>query len=219
MSVSSEPAAPAVRPRLVAMTDRNVASAAETLRRFERVARAARPFSVMFELRDRELAASERLAFGRELRALCAAERQWFAVNDRSDLALLLGAHGVHLGEASVTAEDARSIVGARAFVARACHDPECALEPGVNAWLLSPILAGRKGRAALGVGAVTRLAERCRSARASGDAPLVLALGGVSAAGVRACLAAGADGVAVIGAVLAGNEIDALLNELGVAT
>ena len=201
-----------IGPRLIALTDRSVATAAETLTRFERVARTARPYSVMFQLRDRELPAAERLAFGRELRALCTRERQWFQVNDRCDLAVLLGADGVHLGEASVTTADARRVVGAGAFVSRACHDPECALDTSVDAWVLSPVFEERKGRAALGVGAVSRLASRC------GDAVAVFGLGGVTAANAADCVRNGGVGVAVIGAVLTVGEPERLLEALGIA-
>jgi len=194
-------------PRLIAMTDRTVASADETLRRFERLARAARPFSVMFQLRDRELPARERLAFGRDLRALCTAEQQWFQVNDRCDLAALLGADAVHLGEASVSAADARRILGEGVFVTRACHDPECELEPGVDGWVLSPIFAERKGRAALGLEGMARLAARARA----------YALGGVSASGAGKIIEVGAFGVAVVGTVLAGDDGEALLSGMRV--
>jgi thiamine monophosphate synthase len=87
-----------------------------------------------------------------------------------------------------------------------------------VDAWVLSPIFAARKGKAALGVAAVRRLHERCRSGSEGANGPRVWALGGVTASVAKACLAAGADGVAVMGAVLAGNELDALVYELGIA-
>jgi len=205
-------------PRLVALTERSLATAGETLARFERVARAARPWSVLFQLRDRELSAFERLAFGRELRALCTESNQWFQVNDRLDLAVLLGADGVHLAETSVAARDAREIVGPSAFISRACHDERAALDPDVDAWVLSPIFAERKGKAALGLEAVGRLRERCGTAPAGTHAPRVWALGGVTASVARACLGQGADGVVAMGAVLVGDELDALLTELGIA-
>lgn len=196
------------------MTDRTVASADETLRRFERVARAAQPFTVMLQLRDRELPASERLAFGRELRALCTAERQWFQVNDRCDLAVLLGADALHLGEASVSAADARRVVGDGLFVTRACHDPECELELGVDGWVLSPIFAPRKGRAALGADALARFTGAYRT---SPRGLCAYGLGGVTAARTPELLKAGAAGVAVIGAVLDHESADALLAALEV--
>jgi thiamine-phosphate pyrophosphorylase len=199
-------------PRLIAITDRSIASRDETLRRFERVARAAQPFTVMFQLRDRELPARERLAFGRELRALCTAAQQWFQVNDRCDLAVLLGADGVHLAEASVSAADARRVTGDGVFVTRACHEPERELEPGVDGWVLSPIFAERKGRAALGIGALARFFGACRG---TPNIPRIYGLGGVTAARARELVHAGATGVAVVGAALVGEDVEALLAAL----
>jgi thiamine-phosphate pyrophosphorylase len=201
-----------IEPRLVVVTDRSVLSAGETLRRVERLARAARPFSVMVTLRDRELSAVERLAFGRELRAVCTAEKQRFQLNDRVDLAVLLDADGIHLPEAGVAAVDARRLLGPNAFVSRACHDPEGELEDGVDAWVLSPIFAERKGRAPLGVSALARLGARCR------DRARVFALGGVSAENAPDALRAGAAGVVAVGAVLRTDEPEALLTALGIA-
>jgi len=208
----AEPAAGArrVEPRLLAITDRTVASAEDTLRRFERVARAARPHTVMFQLRDHALSARERLAFGRELRALCLTEQQWFQVNDRCDFAVLLAADALHLGEASVAVTDARRIVGASMFVSRACHAPEVTLETGVDAWVLSPIFAERKGRGALGSDALAQCARRR-------EAPRVIALGGVTAENAAECLRLGAQGVAAIGAVLSVSEPESLLDALGI--
>jgi thiamine-phosphate pyrophosphorylase len=165
----------------------------------------------MFQLRDRELPVRERLAFGREMAALCRAEEQWFQVNDRCDLALLLDADALHLGEASVSVADARRLVGERRFVSRALHEPGATLESGVDAWVLSPIFEPRKGRGALGVDAVARFARR-----ASG-ATQVIALGGVTAANAGESLQSGATGVAVIGAVLSAPEPEALVSALGV--
>jgi thiamine-phosphate pyrophosphorylase len=206
----------AIAPRLIAVTDRSVATAEETLRRFERVARAARPFSVMFQLRDRELSVRERLAFGHELRALCTAERQWFQVNDRCDLAVLLAADALHLGETSVSAADARHVAGAQLFVSRACHDPERHLEAGVDAWVLSPIFVERKGRGALGVAGIVRLCARIRGdLQNGGSAAAVFALGGVTALNASTCLDAGAAGVAALGAILSDKDPERLFDAL----
>jgi len=205
-----------LEPRLIAITDRTVATAAATLARFERLARAARPFTVLFQLRDHDLSGRERLEFGRALRALSAAEQQCFQVNDRCDLAVLLGADAVHLGERSVSAAEARKVVGAELYVSRACHDPEGELERGVDAWVLSPIFGERKGRAPLGVEGVHRLAERCRTAGGGGGGA-VFALGGVTAEDVSECRKSGAWGVAAIGAVLGEAEPTVLLQALGI--
>ena len=207
-----------VPPRLIALTDRSVASAAVTLARFERLALAARPGTVLLQLRDRELAVRERLAFGRELRALATRTGQLLQVNDRLDLALLLDADALHLGEGRVAATEARRLVGAARFVTRACHEPDPAREPGVDGWLVSPIFAARKGRDALGLGVLGERVAPEPTAAGPWGRPYVYALGGVTADNAAACLRAGAAGVAVIGAVLGVEDPSALVAALGIA-
>jgi thiamine-phosphate pyrophosphorylase len=203
------------RPRLIAITDRSKASEPVTLERFERVAYAAQPGSVVLQLRDRELPARERLAFGRALRALARRAGQLFQVNDRLDLARLLAADGLHLGEESVSTADARRLLGEDAFVTRACHELAGVARDDADGVVLSPLLAPRKGRAALGLAALGR-ARALLSARA--EERLLFALGGVDADTAGACLAAGADGVAVIGAVLTSREPERIVEALGCA-
>jgi thiamine-phosphate pyrophosphorylase len=139
----------------------------------------------------------------------------------------LLGADCVHLGEDAVSVEDARRVLGDGSWVSRACHRAEDAATSGSDAVLLSPIAQARKGRPALGVaglGAARAAVERARAARSDVSAhaesrrPLVYALGGVDAANAAECLAAGADGVAVIRAALDRRPIEPLLDALGIA-
>jgi len=205
-------------PRLIAMTDRSVANAVDTLAHFERLAHAAAPGSVILELRDRELPGRERLEFGRALQQIAFAAGQWLGVNDRLDLALLLAADSVHLGEGSVAASDARRLLGPRCFLTRACHDPARELEPEVDAWILSPIFAERKGNPPLGLGVLGHFHARAHPAAGTPGRPGVYALGGVTAMNAERCLAAGAAGVAVIGAVLRGEDPALLLGALDIA-
>ncbi|HEX5102130.1 MAG TPA: thiamine phosphate synthase [Polyangiaceae bacterium] len=200
------------------MTDRVVANARDTLLRFERLARAAAPGSVLLELRDRELSGRERLEFGRELKRIAVASGQRLGVNDRLDLAVLLEADSVHLGEGSVAASDARRLLGPRCFLTRACHESARELEPEVDAWILSPIFAERKGNPPLGLGVLGDFLARARTAAGTPERPGVYALGGVSAMNADQCLAAGATGVAVIGAVLGGADPTTLLGALDIA-
>lgn len=196
-------------PRLIVITDLSVAgSEAALLRRIGTLAARAAPGTVVVQLRDTCRPARERLAIGRELRRITLQTGQWLAVNDRLDLAVLLEAEWVHLGERSVSVADARSLMGGKVRISRACHDPSRA-NSGADAILLSPVIAARKGRDALGPAALAR----ARSA--VGAASWVYALGGVSAATAESCLAAGADGVAVIGAALDGSAPEPLLEAL----
>jgi len=164
---------------------------AVSLERMQRTCALARPGSVLLQLRDHELGVRERLELGRRMGDLARTHGQLFGVNDRLDLALLLEADAVHLGEGSVDVRDARALVGDR-FLSRACHRIDDLASRGEDAVVLSPIAEARHGRPALGVGVLRVLGDR-----------LLFALGGVSAANAAELVTAGADGVAVMGAVL----------------
>lgn len=120
-------------------------------------------------------------------------------VNDRLDVAAALGLRAVHLGRHSVSATDARALLGPDLWVSRACHDHAelaQAAREGADAALLSPIFASPGKGAPLGLAALT-------DARAAFPGLPLHALGGVDASNARACLDSGASGVAVIRAAL----------------
>jgi thiamine-phosphate diphosphorylase len=147
---------------------------------------------------------------GQRLAGTTRAYSQILSVNDRADLALALGAQGLHLGGASVLAERVRARFGARFWLSRASHDPDSCQSLGADAVLLSPVCGPRKGAPSLGLGA---LARACRET----EIP-IFALGGVSAENAKACIDAGAAGVAVIGAWLACESLHPLIDALGIA-
>ena len=114
-------------PRLIVITDTERGSVELLLRQLERLARAAVPGSLEVQLRDPQLPIRERQRLGEQLRELTRRHEQLFSVNDRLDLAVLLGADGVHLSQASVVPDDARAfgLLHARSWrVSAACHAP-----------------------------------------------------------------------------------------------
>lgn len=197
-----------MKPVLVVITDFARAGSAEHVARIQRLVERARPGSVMLQLRDHQLGARQRLEQGRVLRKLTEDAGQWLAINDRLDLWKVLGADGVHLGEGSVDASEARTF-GAR-WISRALHETESTLDVAADAFVLSPIVEARHGRPALGLEALTL--TRARLAGRS-----LFALGGVSATTARECLARGADGVAVVGAALDSDDATPLLRALDI--
>jgi thiamine-phosphate pyrophosphorylase len=160
------------------------------------------------QLRDPGLPSRALLALGgwlrEETRALGAA--LW--VNDRLDVALALGADGVHLGRRSVTVADARALLPPGTWISLACHAPaevEEAAALGADGALLSPIFPSPGKGPAIGVEALREARARVRA-----GFPIV-ALGGVDAQNAGACFAAGATAAAAIRADLASVLLDAL--------
>ena len=121
-------------------------------------------------------------------------------VNDRCDLALAAGAHGVHLGDDDLPVPVARRLLGPRAVIGATARDAAAArarVAEGADYLGVGPVHATvtKDGLPApigpAGVGAVA----------AAVTVP-VIAIGALDADRVPAVLAAGASGVAVVGAV-----------------
>jgi thiamine-phosphate pyrophosphorylase len=133
-------------------------------------------------------------------------------VNDRLDVALAAGAHGVHLRERSFTAADARRIAPDGFLIGRSVHDERGAREAGPVDYVLAgtvfPTASKPAGLEPLGLEGLARVA-------AAAGVP-VLAIGGIgSGEQVRQVLAAGGAGVAVIGALQPASAGSSLATEV----
>lgn len=174
------------------------ATPAAFLERLEKLLPALPPGQVAVVLRNRGAPYFWRFSFGVELRALTERTEQLFFVAERGDLARTLRADGLHLPSEGLLPSDARRIVGRRAWVSRAFHDrdrlPRTELE-SLDALVVSPVLAPRKGRPPLGLSGLEEL-------RAESLPPLY-ALGGIAPQDFERTLAAGAAGVVLMGAVM----------------
>jgi thiamine-phosphate pyrophosphorylase len=209
-----------IAPAIIAITDTERGPFERWLAQLERLLALAAPERVLVMLRDRQLSVRERLSLGQRLRALTSRHGQRLSVNDRLDLAVLLDADAVHLSESSVIARDARAFARGRGrsfWISRAAHQPEDAAHVDADAILLSPIGEPRKGRPALGVAGIhaSRAARARRRSEQGGCA--LYALGGIGAHNAAECLQAGADGVALIGALLEPDAPRELVAQLGV--
>ena len=107
------------------------------------------------QLRDKELEAKPLLARARVVAAVCRELGVPFVLNDRPDLALEVGADGVHLGQDDAPVSLARRILGPDAIVGLSTHseaDLEAARAEDVNYISAGPVEAtptkpGRQGR------------------------------------------------------------------------
>jgi thiamine-phosphate pyrophosphorylase len=122
-------------------------------------------------------------------------------MNDRADLAVLSGFGGVHVGQGDSSPEDARSVVGVKRWVGISTHtDAQVIAAHATKSDYIAigPVFAtSTKQNAEPVVGL-----EGVRRARALTSRPLV-AIGGITVENAASVIEAGADTVAVIGALL----------------
>lgn len=153
--------------------------------------------AVGVQLRAKGLPARALLPLARRLRAVTAGAGVPLLLNERLDVARVVGADGVQLPEETFTPAEARAALGPAALVGASCHDARGLAEAamrGADFATLAPFAATPGKGPPLGRDGFAELSSRA--------ALPVLALGGLGAATVGDALAAGADGVAVIGAV-----------------
>lgn len=160
----------------------------------------------ILQLRDKSTPLPQLLPLARELRRLTRAANALFIINDRADLALAIGADGVHLGPDDLPVIEARSVLGPHKIIGASCGSTEEALA----AW--------RAGTDYIGAGAIFGTQtkrdagdaiglETLRAVAAATPLP-VAAIGGLSLANIAATRASGASMACVISAVTnAGDE------------
>jgi len=162
------------------------------------------PGRVAVHLREKDLGGAALLSLALALVRVCRARGQLFLVNDRLDVALAAGAAGVHLPSAGVPPADARRLLGPAALVGVSCHsaaDVARARDGGASFATFGPVWDTPSKRP---FGPPVGLAALRDAARLG--LPLV-ALGGVTPERAAEAFAAGAAGVAVIRAWLAGAD------------
>mgnify|MGYP002777070032 CR=1 FL=1 len=150
--------------------------------------------------RDKEADDEVRLAIARQLCELCHRYGALFIVNDRVDIALAVGADGVHLGQQDLPLPLARQLLGSQRLLGRSTKNPDelqQAIAEGADYVGVGPVYETptKAGRAAAGL-------EYVRYAAKHATIPW-FAIGGVDLTNVPEVVAAGADRVAVVRAIM----------------
>jgi len=187
-------------PRLILITDRHLCQSGPLS---DVIAAALAGGVLAVQLREKDLPASQLFELARELRAMVG-DRALLLINDRVDVAIAASAHGIHLPGAGLPVAAARKIVGPDFLIGRSVHSIEeaaVAAADGADYVQVGPIFATQSKPGAVGAGLdlVRRVKETTSTA--------VIAVGGVNAGNVRSVLQAGADGVAVISAIIAAKD------------
>lgn len=159
-----------------------------------------------FQLREKGISVRELTGLAEELRRVTAAHGAALIVNDRADVALAVGADGVHLPASGLSPEAARRVVGGGMLVGVSTHslaEAQRAAKAGADYICFGPVFY-TPSKASYGppVGL-----EALGEVVAAEPGLPVLGLGGVKPGNVGDVIACGAQGVALISAVVSADD------------
>ncbi len=115
-----------LRERLYVITDRRLT--ADLADHLDRLLDGAPAGSVLVQLREKDLDGRALFALAEKIRAVTARHQTRLLINDRIDVALTIGADGVHLPENGLPIAAARALLGPQSLIGASTHSPEDAL-------------------------------------------------------------------------------------------
>ena len=170
---------------------------------FERIERAIDGGVGVIEIREKELSSADFYDKAKRLLRICRERGAKLIVNDRVDVALAIGADGVHLGKEDLPIEAVKSIFGG--VIGWTARNPGDALR------------GERAGADYIGAGSV--FASRTKEAKLIGLDGLkrikeavsipVIAVGGITKENIRMVMETGVDGIAVSSALFLGDPYE----------
>ena len=166
----------------------------------EITAAALRGGATAIQYRDKINDKGDQLPMARRLRELCHAHDAVLIINDHADLAVASDAHGLHLGQHDLPVAEARKLLHHWQFVGTSnalLTEAQAAIAQGVDYIAVGAMYrtGSKSNTRPAGIETLSKVRERIA------DTPIV-AIGGITLDNIDAVLAAGADGICVIGAV-----------------
>jgi thiamine-phosphate pyrophosphorylase len=166
-----------------------------------------------FQLREKDLPPRDLYPLALQMRQLTQAHGARLLINDRLDVALAVNADGVHLTTTSLPASVARRLLGPDRLLGVSTHnlaEAQAAAEEGADFVVFGPVFfTPSKAPYGQPIGL-----DALRTVRAALGLP-ILAIGGIKKANLDQVIAAGADGIAVISAVISADDPAAATQDL----
>ncbi len=159
----------------------------------------------LVQYRAKTASSAEMYAEALQLKALCDSFNVPLIINDRLDIAMAVGAAGVHLGQDDLPCAAARKLLGEDYIIGVSAHNPaeaKAALQSGAD-YLGCGAVFGTATKADVKKLGTDGLAAICKAKGLP-----VVGIGGVTADNYREVRAAGADGAAIVSGILAQPDI-----------
>jgi thiamine-phosphate pyrophosphorylase len=185
-------------PRIYPITDTVISGLSHT----EQVKRLIEGGATFIQLRDKHGAPKDFLHDAEAAIAVARQNNVRIIINDRVDIAMALGADGVHLGQSDMPVDAARRLLGPEAIVGFSTHNllqVEKAARLPVDYVAFGPLFGTRTKRDHEPVVGLDHL----REVKTLLSSTWLVTIGGITAANFASALAAGADSVAVISDLL----------------
>jgi thiamine-phosphate pyrophosphorylase len=167
----------------------------------------------MVQLREKDAATGEFFRLAKAVQLVTKKHHIPLVINDRLDIALAVGAEGLHIGQSDLPLAEARRLAGNSMFIGMSVSSVEEALA------------AEKDGADYLGIGAVYPTGSKADAGEAIGLKELAgicaavkipsVGIGGINAKNAAAVIQAGASGIAVISAILSQPDIQKASREL----
>jgi thiamine-phosphate pyrophosphorylase len=158
--------------------------------------------ATLIQLREKRMSPREFFQDARDAVSIAHSAGSKLIINDRVDIALAIGADGVHLGQTDMPVEATRRLLGEHAIIGYSTHNlnqVEEAVRLPIDYLAFGPIFSTATKE---NPDPITGLTELAQIKNLVGSLPLV-AIGGIRSDAVRDVLLSGADSVAIISAVL----------------
>ena len=168
----------------------------------------------VIQLRDKHAGGHELFTIAQAILERTRAAGSSFVVNDRVDVALAVGADGVHVGQDDLPAHAVRQLIGPQMLLgvsARTAEQARRAIPDGADYLGVGPIYDARftkpDAAAPMGTQGLCSLRPEC-------SVP-ILAIGGIDHGNAEEVMRAGADAVAVISCVVSADDVTAAVRDL----
>jgi thiamine-phosphate pyrophosphorylase len=174
---------------------------------------AVRGGATLVQLRDPMAKAGDLVCMGRALKAALDSVGIPLIVNDRPDVAFAIGAAGVHIGQDDLPPEAVRRLLGPDAIIGLSIT--ELSQMKRVPWGLIDHIGVGPVVSKGVKPDAAEPMGLKGLSACAMASRKPVVAIGGIGVENAADCIAAGADGVAVVAAIAGASDPESVARRL----